>query len=96
MIPFILLSVQDISPIFFEVGIPNLVCECIFGWMSVSYHFRVTVTFTFDQVFRIFMSGAYVSCIISDRNPKLGQWMHFGMMEFHVLFMGHCDLILNL
>ena len=24
-----------ISPIFFEVGIPNLVCECILGWRIV-------------------------------------------------------------
>ena len=28
----------------FEVGIPNLVCECIFGWRSVTYHFWVTVS----------------------------------------------------
>ena len=25
--------------IFFEVGIPNLVCICILGWGSVIYHF---------------------------------------------------------
>ena len=31
--------VRSISPIFFEVGIPNLVCGCIFGWRSVAYHF---------------------------------------------------------
>ena len=31
--------VQSISPIFFEVGIPNLVCGCILGWRSVAYHF---------------------------------------------------------
>ena len=42
-----------ISPIFFEVGIPNLVCECILGQGSVAYHFRVTVTLTSDLVFRI-------------------------------------------
>ena len=38
--------VRSISPIFFEVGIPNLVCGCILGWRSVAYHFRVTVTLT--------------------------------------------------
>ena len=54
--------VRSISPIFFEVGIPNLVCGCILGWRSVAYHFRVTVTLTFtsDLVFRIIVSGAYL------------------------------------
>ena len=31
--------VRSISPIFFEVGIPNLVCGYILGWGSVAYHF---------------------------------------------------------
>ena len=52
--------VQYISPIFFEVGIPNLVCGYIFGWRSVAYHFRVTVTLTSDLVFRIIVSRAYL------------------------------------
>ena len=38
--------VRSISPIFFEVGIPNLVCGYILGWRSVVYHFRVTLTLT--------------------------------------------------
>ena len=42
--PFVPLLVPYISPIFFEVGIPNLVCECILGWESFVYHFRFTVT----------------------------------------------------
>ena len=37
-------GVRSIFPIFFEVGIPNLVCGYILGWQSVAYHFRVTVT----------------------------------------------------
>ena len=52
--------VRSISPIFFEVGIPNLVRGCILGWRSVAYHFRVTVTLTSDLVFRIIVSGAYL------------------------------------
>ena len=32
---------QSISLIFFEIGIPNLVCICILGWWSVTYHLRV-------------------------------------------------------
>ena len=53
------LRVRCISPTFFEVGIPNLMCGCILGWRSVAYHFQVTVTLTSDLVFRIIVSGAY-------------------------------------
>ena len=54
--------VRCISPLFFEVGIPNLMCGCILGWRSVAYHFWVTVTLTLtsDLVFRIIVSGAYL------------------------------------
>ena len=67
--PSVPLRVRCISPIFFEVGIPNLVCGCILGWRSVVYHFRVTVTLTSDLVFIVitmsarpsrFVSGAYL------------------------------------
>ena len=49
-------------PIFYEIGIPNLVCKCILGLQSVTYHFRVTVTLTLnsDLVIRIIVSGAYL------------------------------------
>ena len=57
--PSVPLRVRCISPKFFEVGIPNLVCGYILGWRSVAYHFRVTVTLTSDLVFRIIVSGAY-------------------------------------
>ena len=46
--------------ILFEIGIPILVCECIFGLWSVLYHLWVTVTLTSDLVFRKIMSGAYL------------------------------------
>ena len=46
--------------IFFEVGIPNLVCICILGLGSVSYYFRVTVTLSSDLVLIITMSGEYL------------------------------------
>ena len=54
--------VRSISPILFEVGIPNLVCGYVSGWRSVAYHFRVivTLTLTSDLVFRIIVSGAYL------------------------------------
>ena len=37
-------SVRNISPILFEVGIPNLVCGYILGSQSVAYCLRVPVT----------------------------------------------------
>ena len=52
--------VRSISPVFFEVGIPNLVCGYILGWRSVAYHFQVTMTLTSDLVLRIIVSGAYL------------------------------------
>ena len=52
--------VRSICLIFIEVGIPNLVCICIFGWGSVTYHFRVTMTLTSDLVLIIIVSGAYL------------------------------------
>ena len=41
-----LIYVRSISPILFEVGIPNSFCECTLGSRSVTYYFRVTVTLT--------------------------------------------------
>ena len=58
--PSVPLRVRCISPIFFEVGIPNLVCGCILGWRSVAYHFWVTVTLTSDLVSRIIVPRAYL------------------------------------
>ena len=52
------LCVPCISPLFFEVGIPNLVCGCILGWRSVWFCFGVIVTLTSGLVFIIIMSGA--------------------------------------
>ena len=50
-----------ISPIFFEVRIPNLVFKCIVGWGSAAYHFWVALTLTSDLVFlSILMSRAYL------------------------------------
>ena len=52
--------VRRISLLLFEIGIPNLVCECILGWLSVLYHLQVTVTLTSDLVLIIIVSGAYL------------------------------------
>ena len=39
-------GVRSVSPIYFEVGIPNLVCGYTLGSTSVTYCFVVTVTLT--------------------------------------------------
>ena len=48
------------SPIFFEVGIPNLVCGCILGGSSGAYYILVTVAMTSGLVSRMILSGAYL------------------------------------
>ena len=52
--------VRSTTLIFFELGIPYLVCGCILEQRSVMYHVRVTVTLTSDLVFRVIMSKAYL------------------------------------
>ena len=52
--------VRSISLIFFGLGNPNLVCECILVWWCVAYHFRLTVTLNSDLVFKIVVSGTYL------------------------------------
>ena len=67
-----------ISPIFFEIGIPNLVCKCILGCLSVTNHFWVTVTLTFDLVFKNYCVQS-ISLIFYDVGiPNLGWWFLFG------------------
>ena len=67
--PSVPLRVRCISPIFYEVGIPNLVCGCILGWRSVAYHFWVTVTLTLtsdlvsDLVFIVIKCQSVPLCV---------------------------------
>ena len=82
--------VRSISLILFEIGIPNLVCECILGWSRVLYHLRVTMTLTSGLVFRKIVSRTYLY-IIKGRNPK-GGWMQLLMGECRVPFLDHFDL----
>ena len=101
----VLLRVRCISPIFFEVGIPNFVCGCILGWQSVAYHFQVTVTLTLtsDLVFIVItmsvrppLCPVNISYIPLGRNSKFDVWMHLGMAECRVPFSGHHNLDLDL
>ena len=60
--PSFALCIRCVSPIYLEVGIPDLVCEYILELGSVAYHFQVTVALTLssDLVFRIIVTGAYL------------------------------------
>ena len=60
-----------ISPIFFEIGIPNLVCKCILGCLSVTNYFWVTVTLTSDLVLRIIVSRA---CLFYSLSEEFQIW----------------------
>ena len=48
------------------------------------------MTLTSDLILRIIVSRAYL--LYSLRNSKFGVWMHLGIAECHVPFLGHCDL----
>ena len=70
---------RSTSHILFEIGIPNLVCECILGWSSVLYHLRVSVTLTFDLICRIIVSRTYLLYYLNG-NPKFDVWIHLWML----------------
>ena len=60
-----LVSVLDncvwrISPVLFEVAIPNLLCRYILGLKSITYYFQVPVTLTSTFSSRKVVSGAYL------------------------------------
>ena len=57
-----LICVRSISPILFEVGIPNSMCGYTLGSRNVEYYFQVTVTLTLISGlnFRKKLSGAYL------------------------------------
>ena len=46
-------TIRSITLLLFEIGIHNLVYECILEWQIVPFHIPVTVTLTFDLVSRI-------------------------------------------
>ena len=76
-----------ISSIFFEIGIPNLVCKCILGSLSVTNHFWVTVSLTSDLVFKNYcVQSIIISYIIWCRNPKFGVVIPLGMAKWCIPF----------
>ena len=67
-----------ISPIFFEIGIPNLVCKCILGCLSVTNHFWVTVTLTSDLFFKNYCVQSISPILFDVGIPNLGWWFLLG------------------
>ena len=67
-----------ISLIFFEIGIPNLVCKCILGCPSVTNHFWVTVTLTSDLVFKNYCVQSISPILFDVGIPIFGWWFLLG------------------
>ena len=67
-----------ISPIFFEIGIPNLVCKCILGCLSVTNHYWVTVTLTSDLVFKNYCVQSISPILFDVGIRNLGWWFLLG------------------
>ena len=67
-----------ISPIFFEIGIPNLECKCILGCLSVTNLFWVTVTLTSDLVFKNYCVQRISPIIFDVGIPNFGWWFLLG------------------
>ena len=61
-----------ISPIFFEIGTPNLVCKCILGCLSVTNHFWFTVTLTSDLIFKNYCVQRISPILFDVGIPNLG------------------------
>ena len=87
-----LVSRIGITSIFFEVGIPNLVCGCGLVWPSVAYHFWVTITLNSDPIFRIIMFGAFFSILFELGIPNWVCGCIFGWQSVIYQFCG-IDLI---
>ena len=67
-----------ISQIIFEIGIPNLVCKCILGCLSVTNHFWVTVNMTSDLVFKNHCVQSISPILFDVGIPNLGWWFLLG------------------
>ena len=75
-----------ISLIFFEIGIPNLVCKCTLGCWSVTNYFWVTVTLTSDLVFKNYCVQSISPILFDVGIPKFGVVIPLGMAEWCIPF----------
>ena len=67
-----------ISPIFFEIGFPNLVCKCILGCLSVTNPFLGHCDLDLWPSFQELLCPEHISYIIWCRNPNMGWWFLLG------------------
>ena len=85
-----------ISPIFFEIGIPNLVCKCILGCLSVTNYFWVTVILTSDLAFKNYCVQSISATLFDVGIPNLGWWFllgwRSGAYHFESLWLWHWHL----
>ena len=58
-----------ISPIFFEIGIPNLVCKCMLGCLSVKLYLG---HFDLDLVFKNYCVQSLSAILFDVGIPNLG------------------------
>ena len=72
--------------ILFELGIPNLVCGCIFGRQSVMYQFC-----DHHLMFRIILSGAYLIYHLREESQNCCMGTSLDADQSHTI-LGHCDL----
>ena len=83
--------VLSISPISFELGIPNLVCGCILEWQSVMFQFLGHCDL--DLASRIIVTGAYLVYYLREESHILCMDAFFDVhMSYTIL--DHCDLYL--
>ena len=77
--------------ILFEVGIPNLVCECILGWRSVSSHFLGHCDL--DLISRL-GSLAHTAYLLYSLRWESQIWCMDASLDgdMSCSFLGHCDL----
>ena len=82
--------VRSISPILFEVGIPNSMCgqhlgvpECHILFWS---HCALDLASVLEKLCR-----EHISYFNLGRNSKFSVWIHLGVADGHTLFSDHCD-----
>ena len=76
----------SIFSILFELGIPNLVCGCIFGWQSVMYQFC-----DHDLISRIILLGAYLIYYLREESQICCMDTSLEADVSHTI-LGHCNL----
>jgi len=69
-----------------------MVCEFILGWLNVAYYLKVYLTLTFD------LNHQKLLALSSTSSAKIIKYVrvHQKMVEWYLLFLGKCDIDLDL